>query len=231
MSAGEKIPWEDVEPWARIICKRLIRGIERRACDDGEVVGSVARMEPLVGDVEIVLLPRYDERPVNVLGERIDDAQRSCSELELTIQRMIDDGILTRGNAWGPKLRRLIPRAFSHVHGFSLEIHLADHDNYGNMVAIWTGPAEWSKALVSRNRAEGGVMPFGLCHRDGYLHVRRPDNTPGARIPCRTEPAFFRAIRVPWTPARERTASSIIAINQKLQERSGRPTAQTGQKS
>jgi hypothetical protein len=138
MNAGGMVPWADVEHWARIICKRLIQGINRRACEDGEVVGSIARMEPTVGNVEIVLLPRFDDLSFNLLGERIEDADRTCLELERTIQSMIDDGILIRGDKWEPRLRSLIPRAYSHIPGFTLKIHFADAESYGNSVAIRT---------------------------------------------------------------------------------------------
>jgi len=215
MSAGVKVEREDVWRWADIMRNRLVGAGPDSPCIDGQVCGSVAREQPWVGDVEIVLLPRFDPKvkAENLLGERIE-TDRRYARLEARIDEMIAEGLLKRGEVWGMKQRKLIPRAFEHFAGFRLELYIGDEDNYGNICALRNGPWELSKALLS-SKFSGGLLPPYLQHEDGYLW-RMSGGVRAGKISCRHERTFFNAIGVEWIPARERTSEKVEELRAKL---------------
>jgi DNA polymerase/3'-5' exonuclease PolX len=95
----------------------------------------------------------------------------------------------------GQKYKRLVFR------GEVVELFIADADNYGNILTIRTGDAEFSHALVTPRRA-GGLMPGHLAQHGGYLWR-------GAeKIACPTEEDFFQALGIQWIEPKFRNAAN-----------------------
>lgn len=163
-----------------------------------EIAGSIRRERPMVGDVEHVIIPRFGEvpNPASMFGEPTMENLflRRCDELlaegfiakhEYEINRA--DGTKVMQHRWGEKLRGIDYRG--HMH----ELFLADKDNFGCVLTIRTGPAEFSERLVTL------LHHTALRQKDGYLRYHD-----GTIYPCPDEREFFAACRVAWREPKDR---------------------------
>lgn len=188
-----------------------------RAMFDGryerwEIAGSVRRHAGEASDVEHVVIPK--------IGEIVNgDGLFAIRELKNLLWHHLDS--LVRGytvsrhvysngtNRWGEKYRGVAFRGFCH------EIFVADADNWGATLAIRTGPADFSKRLVT------GLLKNGLRNKDGRVYRCIPcdwcnghpgecgkcDNTrllPTEVISVPTEEEYFKLCGVEWSEPRKR---------------------------
>ncbi len=210
-------------------------------CERVKVVGSLRRGRPTVGDLEYVVIPRFEERPggglfgaeepelVNLLWSRLDELVESgepafdeeyldgwpdpepdepydeCEDMEPTTfgaRYGYDHWEICkalRGNppktCWGPKLRAV------HFRGMTHEIYTADADNWGSMVLIRTGPADFSRWVVTE------LQKHGLRHKDGRVvdtTKADPDHTGANVIPTPTEQRVFELIGTTYRKPKDR---------------------------
>lgn len=181
MSDKQKQPIDVVRPVAESLVVGLSYG-----CDRVEIAGSLRRQKPLIGDIEIVALPSFD---VDLFGE----PRPTSAKLDDCLRGLLADGVL----AWdevvsrnGDRYKRfLVPE----LAGMALDLFLAQPDNFGNVLAIRTGSAEFSAKLMTP-RGQGGLMPRGMRQRDGFLWDG------DRRVSCPTEEAFFAALGVSEVP-------------------------------
>ena len=171
-----------------------LRAILATACEPDRccIAGSVRRERQECHDLEIVALPRWD---VNLLGER----DQTSAALDATIDLAILSGVV----AWdretprnGPRYKRLWLPAL----GMAVDLFLADPDNFGNILAIRTGNAAFSKFLVSGRHMRQYNHAQGYLWRDGRV------------VPCPTEEAFFEAIGLQWVDPRYRDACKVYEL-------------------
>lgn len=127
----------------------------RPHCDRIEIAGSIRRECAVVGDIEIVCIPKPYESGlfVNGLGELVNKWQKVKGELEYGkckyTQRILPPEIVGRDD------KRV-----------ALDLFFADVTNWGMILAIRTGSAEYShevlaKGWVSRGyKGEGGHLVY-----------------------------------------------------------------------
>lgn len=156
---------EEVEPIANDVVKQL-----KPHCHDIKLVGSVRRGKNWVGDIDIVVIPKKFDIGLFAEGESIATV---VNQWEMISGPMIPDKVKAT--------RRLLPS------GISLDLWLANEKNFGYMVAIKTGPHEYSHQVLAHQwcwkRFRG---------KDGYL-------TKGSTVvPVRTEEDLYRLIDLPW---------------------------------
>lgn len=153
-------------------------------CDRIEVAGSLRRRALAVNDIEIVAVPR---RLPDLLGEGLGD---SC--LEPILARLVEEGKLEKIKA-GDKFKQFrIVR-----YGCNLDLFLCARDTWGVNFTIRTGPADFSRLLVT-SKSEGGYMPDDLRVADlriwrGYDALETPE-----------EANVFRTIGLDWIPPDKR---------------------------
>ena len=99
-----------------------------------------------------------------------------------------------------------------------MDLFIAEPGNWGNVLAIRTGNAAFSKGLVTERRS-GGLMPPDLYQRDGFLwcrngfgRVRTPPSGSDERLECPTEEAFFAALGLPTLPPAERDEGAVARL-------------------
>jgi len=182
-------------PEADVLAAEVLE-LLRPACTRLAVAGSIRRRRPDVGDLEVVAIPRYESRlqsaqvglfeyfslppiEVNLLDER-------CAGLLLdgTFAKRLDK----HGRpAVGERYKRLT------FHDFGLDLFITTPPQFGVILTIRTGPAEYSHRLVTSTR-EGGLLPAWLQVQDGALRHR----STGEVIPTPTEESFYAAIQQPY---------------------------------
>lgn len=177
MSTGDKRPpaqaREDAEAF---------RAMFDGCYEQWTVAGSVRRGKPEVGDIEHVVIPRIGELTTstglyrengNLLIERANVLVRGGK-----IQKALYNG----STRWGDLYRGCVFRDFKH------EIFSADALNFGPILAIRTGPAEFSERLVTRLKARGEYR-----QHNGYVVKVLPE-----------ERTFLELCGEPWTEPGER---------------------------
>ncbi len=147
-----------------------------------EFGGSLRRRRPEVSDIEHVILPAFGDVPGNNLfgqPERRNLLFYFLDELEAA-GNVSKHWYGDTGHRWGERYRGVDFRGFNH------EIFMADPDNFGCILMIRTGPAEFSERMVTRLKA-GGMYRQGGPGNEGYVvHVAS-----GERVPVRDEAAYF----------------------------------------
>lgn len=157
------------------------------------IAGSIRRKKASVGDCEHVVMPAFADvadpgdmfatpKRTNLLWARLDELVAAG-----TVTKHLYGE--TRTTRWGEKYRGCDFRGFNH------ELFTADDENHGAILAIRTGPADYSEQLVTRLKAGNMYRQSG-----GYVvHVRS-----GERVAVPTEESFFKLCCVPFTDPEKR---------------------------
>ena len=128
---------------------RLIK-LLRPGCERIEIAGSIRRKRPLIGDIEIVCIPRMT---TDLIGQPVE------SELDPVIGELIATGMVTAPHRNGPRHKSFgIPMKGRLT--FNLDLFLTTPECWGVVFAIRTGSAAYSKNLVTQ-RQWGGYLPNG----------------------------------------------------------------------
>lgn len=200
MSSGERIPYSTALRMAEDFLGEIAG-----ACERIEIAGSIRRQAETCGDIEIVAVPSLDSVSVGLFADQFE----TIDLLDQRCVAMLEHGILgcrldkNNRRAWGPKYKRLT------YHGFALDLFTPPLDSFGVILAIRTGPTEFSHALVSPKGARLpsgaiGMLPDQFRVHDGSLTYR----ISGQPIPTPTERGFFEMIGVPHQEPHLRGAST-----------------------
>lgn len=197
MSAGQPIRWADAMDVAAELVGLLADGCERTS-----IAGSLRRRKGEVHDIEIVAIPRVEERPGEDLwGEAVVRrdllATRLADLIDLGVlaPRAVEihrrDGSTETGQRMGDAYKALVYR------GMPVDLFITDAERWGCIYALRTGPGDWNTALVTRckehwRRVEGGRVLY---------HNRV--------VPTPEEADFFRALGVPWVEPQDRQVDRL----------------------
>ena len=183
---------------ARAIAEELLATLAP-AFEQLHIAGSIRREKPEVDDIELVGVPIWSK---NLFGEPTGKSERLDSLLWELIERHVL-GYDAANPRNGPKYKRLVIRGKD----ISVDLFLAEPDNFGNIFVIQTGDSEFRKRLVSA-WSFGGLMPFNISQRDGYLWRG------GERLSCKTEMDFFNALSLEWIEPKDRNFRTIEQIRE-----------------
>lgn len=181
-STAEKRRWprEVALEVARELCDRL-----KPHCEKLIVAGSLRRRKPDVGDVEILYVPRLEERQADLLSTEMV----SLADEEIT--RMMADGTLTKrpsktgGTAWGSKNKLAVHRT-----GMPVDLFRAAPESWWNYLVCRTGPAA-SNTRIATEAGKRGYRwnPYG----SGYTRI-----ADGAITAMDSEEAVFAFVGLPY---------------------------------
>ena len=158
----------------------------RSTCLQIEIAGSVRRRKADVKDVEIVAMPQRQ-------GDLFGDPYGDCP-LHNGIVELVDEGMIRWRNppAAGASHRTQVKKFYALeavVTGLKIDLFaVRPPAEWGAILAIRTGPADFSRMLVTKCRERG------LRCENGRLVGVDDDKT----VPTPTEESFFRACGVPW---------------------------------
>lgn len=163
------------------------------ACERIEIAGSIRRGKAWVTDIEIVAIPKMETVARDLFGNPV----RRRDLLSDTCGMLRDAGVLAdrldvQGRpAWDAKYKRMLYR------GVAVDLFAATPDNWGLILLLRTGPAEFNRRLVS-SKSFGGYLPFGFMVNDGSLWIG------SERVPTPEERDVFNLINLPWMEPEER---------------------------
>jgi DNA polymerase/3'-5' exonuclease PolX len=176
-----------------------------------EVAGSVRRCCPEVKDVELVAVPCWTERPGSMPSLFAEEAERVNVLHEWAVNEAAGAGLrwIKPGTPdvvdWGPKPEGKYWRALVDD-SIKLDLFLAAAENYGLILAIRTGCAEFSQGLMTYAKHR---TPYHV--EGGYLRDRE-----GAVLETPEERDVFKALKLDYVLPRERTGQHMV-------RRAGRP--------
>lgn len=190
MSEGTRIPWAE----ARALADELLV-LLGPYCERLEVVGSIRRKRPTIGDIELLAVPKQTEvMATDLFGERPDQAV-TLDELHDRCNALFTEHVLSTRldkngrRAFGHKYKRL------HYRGVGLDLFaVLKPAQWGVLSVIRTGSADFSHRLVTPVE-QGGWMPGDLYCRDGSLWT-----TQGDPILTPQEIHVFDALGRPYVP-------------------------------
>jgi DNA polymerase/3'-5' exonuclease PolX len=167
-----------------------------------EIAGSIRRRSATVGDIEIVAVPaRYQE--LDMFG----DPANVTDLLDLRLQALEASGDVERALGphgsplgWGPLAKYFVWQ------GVPIDLFSPSTDRFGWILALRTGPADFSNALVTpttyaTKTGRRGLLPAYMASRDGWLTMRMS----GEKLKTPTEEDVFRLLDLPYAEPWERT--------------------------
>lgn len=173
------------------------------------VAGSLRRRLAVIGDVEIVAVPKLGQQTGGLFGgeavslDLLDARLTALLDNDEIGRRRKADGSLM---AWGPTWKSLIFR------DRPIDLFCPSAERFGWILLLRTGPAAFSRQLVVPRRDDNGrpgrtrdrrpgLMPEHIRARDGWLTYR----TSGERIPTPEESDVFGLFNLPYADPWERT--------------------------
>lgn len=166
------------------------------ACDAMSVAGSIRRRCATVKDIELVVVPlpasHGGGRSVTLFDATepptTDPFQQPRNQLDRRVDELIAEGFL----GWDAELKRRGQRYKRlRYRDMPVDLFIVEADSFGLQLALRTGPADFSKRIVTQ-LWKRGWLPDDMRVADGCLWR---ENT---RVAVRTERAFFNAIELPY---------------------------------
>lgn len=186
MSDRKKYP----NPWAMNVAQEL-QAILAPACERIAIVGSLRRGKAMVGDIELLFVPRRAARPDGLFDNRIVDV---CSEV---CEKLLTDGVLAkRPNVnghftWG-ELNKLAVHVAS---GIPVDLFATTVNAWWVALVIRTGSKETNLRLTTGAQKQGAsLMAYGV-------GVKWSN---GEITPAGSEKSVFELCGVPYLEPKDR---------------------------
>ena len=172
MSEGQKYQYERAYRYARELQSRLSPHCERI-----EIAGSIRRQKEEVGDIEIVCIPK-----TIMAGLFSDEVERDPGFIAA-----VDTMEAVRGKPTGRYTQRITPL------GIKLDLFMATKENWGLILAIRTGSADFSAMRLAARWVQ-----LGYHSADGMLIKD------GEEFPCYEERELFQLLGMDWIEPKDR---------------------------
>lgn len=191
------LPRQAVLPYALRLWDRITP-----VCTASCYAGSLRRHAPEVNDIEIVAQPSDPDALSLVLTSMLESGWLQWDE-EVKRQK-------------GDRYKRFILPALadSVSPGFAVDLFLTTPENYGNILMIRTGNADWSHAMMTPLRRGGLRPPHVRCDK-GFVWQQDRDRQ-AIVLPIPTEAALFAAWGLPFVAPADRHQETVHAIRRSL---------------
>lgn len=160
LESSKKYPYAEAHRIALDVLEQL-----RPYCIRAEIAGSLRRKKSEVGDIEIVAIPKPFETGLFQSG----------------IASVVNQWEKVKGELPCKYTQRILPE------GIKLDLFFAEEGNWGSILAIRTGSAEYSHRVLANGWVKEGFKSEG-----GYLFKE------GKRYEVREEQDLFQMARVAY---------------------------------
>ena len=167
---------------------RILADDLRPHCSRIEIAGSIRRGKAWVNDIEIVAIPK--QVPVAAAEDLFGGEERSTgTERDPGFVAVVKRSAhtLVRGKPATGRYVQFLART-----GVKVDLFMATPENWGYILAIRTGSAEFSKSLAWRWKKMGYEGQDGMLTRFG-----KP-------VPLKEERDLFNLIQLPWVQPQDR---------------------------
>lgn len=190
------------------------------ACARIEIAGSLRRRKPEVNDLELVAIPLIEAyggkdlfggplegEPVDLLAERVASIVEARDPWQF-------DWVTARN---GPRYKRL-----RHKSGVCCDLFITDPRRWGYQLAVRTGPAEFSKELVTIALRRSWHFTDSLLHQHPRIDgkVCPKGKTCPLIVPAPEELDVFEALGLAMPRPEDRTASLLWRLEKDRSVRS-----------
>lgn len=161
-----------------------------------EIAGSLRRGKDWVGDVDHVIIPKRGAGGANLFGQADDDVNLLWQALDGLVGKYVKGATLERAaredgrSCWGDRQRAITYNGYTH------ELYTATPDTIGIHLLIRTGPADFSRTMVTRLAQVGHPVKDGAV-MDGHGPDAKPILTP-------TETSVFKLAGMRWIEPKHR---------------------------
>lgn len=168
----------------------------RHGCLEAEIAGSIRRQRPEPRDIELVACPAWQN---DLMGEP------SSHNLDAWVQRQASLSPIKGG---GPAARYY--QLQDQVTGVKVDLFVADRNNFGLILAIRTGSADFSHGLARHANRCGYHFHGGrLCA--GFEYGINADNCRGLEVlPTPRERDVFAALGLRWVEPAGRAGEADV---------------------
>ncbi len=142
-------------------------------CERIQIAGSIRRKKPEVGDIEIVCISKKGNQRSSKTG---------LFAPVMGFITTVNQWAKVRGEAWDKATNRRLPE------GIALDLFTAVEDNWGYILAIRTGSAEYSHKVLAT-----GWVKKGFHGKEGFLYTKDD-----GLVPVCEEEDLFRLIGIPF---------------------------------
>ena len=168
-----------------------LRSMLAPACHRIAIAGSLRRMKPEVGDIELLFIPRLSERPDGLFDTKIVDV---CGEI---VESLLAKNILAKrpnvngSFTWGERNKLAVHVAS----GIPVDLFGTSEENWWVSLVIRTGSKETNLALTTgANKQNASLMAYGS-------GVKWSD---GTITPATSEQHVFEMCKVPYKDPTQR---------------------------
>jgi DNA polymerase/3'-5' exonuclease PolX len=155
------------------------------ACERIEIAGSIRRQRPLVGDIELVAIPRFEDRRRTVQGTLFDSERAPASE-RVNLLWEAAEALGVAFTKRGPVYRQFSWR------GARVDVYTCERGNWGWILFHRTGPGYLRAKIGSM------LVAQGLAAVDGWIWDARGLSIDRVETP--EEADVFRLLGIPPLP-------------------------------
>lgn len=172
------------------------------------VAGSLRRRLAMIGDIEIVCVPKVETLPIGFPDMFGEQATGEVDYLDATMTMLLDKGWVTKrldtngSPRWGPRTKYLL------FQGARVDLFTSPADRFGWTLLLRTGPEQFCRQLVLPVRNDQGKRQLTSDRRPGLMpeHIRAKSGliyrTSGERIETPEEADIFKLFGLdyqePW---------------------------------
>ena len=179
---SNKLPLAKAKKWA----SRIVEILEPH-CERIEIAGSVRRQKPLIGDIEIVCIPKRD---FDMFGAPTG----VCADFSQAVEKWEK----VRGDADGRYTQRILPN----TNGFTVDIFMADTDNWGWIFALRTGSAIYAQRILL-----SGLRKVDCFAENGYIYDYSNTLSP-RKLSIAEESDLYKLMKIEYIAPEKRNLES-----------------------
>lgn len=159
---------------ARLIAEEL-KSLLAPECERIEAAGSIRRRKPIVGDIELLCVPKY----VDGVDQLDEEIKKLMAERLLGYRRNVRGSI-----TYGPKNKLLV-----HLpSGIGVDVFSTDEDCWWVSLVVRTGGEITNRRIATAAIRKGWHLQ---AYGDGF-------NTPNGHIHCSSEREVFELVGLPY---------------------------------